>query len=260
MPALTVHGVGKVFRTPDRAWMRALQDVSFAADHGELVCLVGPSGCGKSTLLQIVGGLLLASEGRVLLDGRAVAGPPKQMVVLFQQYTKSLLPWRTAEGNVLFAIENLDVPPRERRSRVTRNLAVVGLAGFERYYPHQLSGGMQQRVAIARALAREPEILLMDEPFSSLDAMTRAELQDLLLSLWQRFKKTVVFVTHDIEEAVYLSSKVVVLSARPGRVLAELANELPYPRDQLATREDARFLRLRRRIHQMIGGSVDGAL
>ncbi len=250
---LDVQGVGMRFPSPDGSSLRVLEAVSFGVPEGELVCVVGPSGCGKTTLLQIVGGLLRATEGRVLLGPEVVTQPPKQMVVIFQQYTKSLLPWRTVEGNVRFALENLPLDESERQSRVVRNLEAVRLAGFERYHPYQLSGGMQQRVAIARALARESKILLMDEPFSSVDAMTRAGLQDLLLSLWRDFRKTIVFVTHDIEEAVYLSSAIIALSGRPGRVLERIRNELPYPRNQLATREDARFLRYRRHIHELIG-------
>jgi NitT/TauT family transport system ATP-binding protein len=175
------------------------------------------------------------------------------MVVLFQQYTKSLLAWRTVAGNV----ENLpDVSAAERRERVRAYIARVGLSGFEDYYPYQLSGGMQQRVTIARALARHSEILLLDEPFSSLDALTRQELQDLLLTLWSEERKTIVFVTHDIEEAVYLSSKVLVLCQRPSRIVEELPNPLPFPRNQLTTREDERFLHLRRRVYELIAPRV----
>ncbi len=252
---LDAQGVGMSFRTPTGTSLRVLDDVSFAVGETELVCVVGPSGCGKTTLLQILGGLLPATDGRVLVEGELVTGPPKPLVVLFQQYAKSLLPWRTVEENVHFALENLPLGAAERRRRVAHDLAVVGLSGFERYHPYQLSGGMQQRVAIARALARRSDVLLMDEPFSSLDAMTRAGLQDLLLRLWLEFRKTVVFVTHDIEEAVYLSSTVIVLSARPGRVIETIPNALPYPRDQLVTREDQRFLQYRRRVHELIGRS-----
>jgi NitT/TauT family transport system ATP-binding protein len=191
------------------------------------------------------------------VEGTAITAPQKQMVVVFQQYTKSLLPWRTVEGNVRFALENLPLDGAARADRVARNLKTVGLDGFERYYPYQLSGGMQQRVAIARALAREPQILLMDEPFSSLDAMTRQGLQDLLLGLWREFGKTVVFVTHDIEEAVYLSSTIVLLRGRPSHAVESFSNELPYPRDQLATREDPRFLRYRRHVHELIGTAAN---
>lgn len=263
-PLLHVQAVRKEFRTPEKTRITVLDGVDFAVQHREFVCLVGPSGCGKSTLLQIVAGLAPPSSGRVVLDGQVVERPPKQMVVLFQQYTKSLLPWRTVEGNVHFALENLPgLSADERRRRIRETLDVVGLSGFERYYPFQLSGGMQQRVAIARALARRPEILLMDEPFSSLDALTRAGLQDLLLRIWREFGKTVLFVTHDIEEAVYLSSKVLVLGHRPSRVVVELPNDLPYPRHQLATREDPRFLQHRRRIHELTApeqgrSAVDG--
>src|SRR5213593_363381 len=250
---LDVQGVGKAFPTPDGSSLRVLDAVSFGVDEREFVAVVGPSGCGKTTLLQIIGGLLPPTDGRVVVAGQLITAPQKQMVVVFQQYAKSLLPWRTVEGNVHFALENLPLDAAERARRVARNLATVGLAGFERYHPYQLSGGMQQRVAIARALAREPQILLMDEPFSSLDAMTRQGLQDLLLGLWREFGKTVVFVTHDIEEAVYLSSSIVLLRGRPSHAVERFSNKLPYPRDQLGTREDPEFLRYRRHIHELIG-------
>jgi NitT/TauT family transport system ATP-binding protein len=256
---LDVRGVGVTFPTPRGAPLRVLDRISFTVAQGELVCLVGPSGCGKTTLLQVIGGLRHASQGEVLVEGRTVTEPPEELVVLFQQYGKSLLPWRTVEGNVSLALENLGLSADDRRRRIARNLDVVGLTGFERYHPYQLSGGMQQRVALARALARQSDILLMDEPFSSLDAMTRAGLQDLLLGLWREFRKTVVFVTHDVEEAVYLSTSVAVLSARPGRLIETIANDLPHPRDQLATREDPRFLRYRRRVHELIGKTVPDA-
>jgi NitT/TauT family transport system ATP-binding protein len=255
---LDVQGVGKAFPTPDGSSLRVLDAISFGVAEGEFACVVGPSGSGKTTLLQIVGGLLPPTNGRVVLGGDAVTGPPEEMVVVFQQYAKSLLPWRTVDGNVHFALENLRLAPAIRAERVARNIAVVGLAGFERYRPYQLSGGMQQRVAIARALAREPQILLMDEPFSSLDAMTRAGLQDLLLGIWREFRKTIVFVTHDIEEAIYLSSKIVLLRGRPSHTVEHIENELPYPRDQLVTREDPRFLRYRRHIHELIGTGAGG--
>ncbi len=247
------------YRTPAGTALRVLDRISFGVERGELVCLVGPSGCGKTTLLHVLGGLQPATEGIVRVEDERVTGPPKTLVVLFQQYAKSLLPWRTVERNVHFALENQPIGEEERRSRVEHDLEAVGLRGFERYYPYQLSGGMQQRVAIARALARRSDVLLMDEPFSSLDAMTRAGLQDLLLDLWRRFRKSIVFVTHDIDEAVYLSTRVIVLSSRPGRVLATIANELPYPRDQLRTREDPRSLGYRRRIHELIGRGEAGA-
>jgi NitT/TauT family transport system ATP-binding protein len=255
---LDVQGVGKAFPTPDGSSLRVLDAISFGVGEGHFVCVVGPSGSGKTTLLQIIGGLLPPTDGRIVLGGEPVAAPPKRMVVVFQQYAKSLLPWRTVEGNVHFALENLQLTPAERTERVARNLATVGLTGFEHYRPYQLSGGMQQRVAIARALAREPQILLMDEPFSSLDAMTRAGLQDLLLGLWSEFRKTIVFITHDIEEAIYLSSKIVLLRGRPSHAVEQLENELPYPRDQLTTREDRRFLRYRRHIHGLIETTAGG--
>jgi NitT/TauT family transport system ATP-binding protein len=259
-PLLAAEQIGKRFRLPRGEPLSVLQNVDFAIDQGEFACIVGPSGCGKSTLLQIMAGLLAPSDGQARLAGRTISKPPAQMVVLFQQYNRSLLAWRTVERNVLFALENLPgVSPAERQQRVKGYLNRVGLTGFEHYYPFQLSGGMQQRVTIARALARHSEILLLDEPFSSLDALTRQELQDLLLTLWREERKTVLFVTHDIEEAVYLSSKVLVLSSRPARIIETLPNPLPYPRNQLTTREDERFLALRRQIYQLISPQIAGA-
>ena len=228
---LDVQGVGKAFPTPDGSSLRVLDAISFGVGEGEFVCVVGPSGCGKTTLLQIIGGLLPPTDGRVVVGGEAITGPQRQMVVVFQQYTKSLLPWRTVEGNVHFALENLPLDAAERVNRVRSNLDTVGLTGFERYHPYQLSGGMQQRVAIARALAREPQIMLMDEPFSSVDAMTRQGLQDLLLGLWREFGKTIVFVTHDIAEAIALADRALVLSRAPARIVGEHAITIARPRD-----------------------------
>jgi NitT/TauT family transport system ATP-binding protein len=255
---LDVQAVGKAFPTPDGSSLRVLDSISFGVGEGEFVCVVGPSGCGKTTLLQIIGGLLPPTDGRIVIEGKAITSPQKQMVVVFQQYTKSLLPWRTVEGNVGFALENLPLDAGERARRVSKNLEAVGLIGFERYHPYQISGGMQQRVAIARALAREPQIMLMDEPFSSVDAMTRQGLQDLLLSLWREFGKTIVFVTHDIDEAIYLSSSIVLLRGRPSHAVERFSNELPYPREKLATREDPRFVGYRRHLSEQIGSAPAG--
>jgi NitT/TauT family transport system ATP-binding protein len=207
--------VGKAFRTRG-ASVTALNGISFDVRAGEFVVVVGPSGCGKSTLLDLVGGLSAATSGRILVDGRPVTGPGLDRGVVFQQY--ALLPWRTALGNIEFGLEAKGVPRRQRVARALDYLHLVALSGFGERYPHELSGGMKQRVAIARSLAFDPDVLLMDEPFAALDAQTRDGLQDQLLRIWQQTGKTIMFITHDIEEAVYLGQRVAVMTARPGRI------------------------------------------
>ncbi|MFI0937637.1 ABC transporter ATP-binding protein [Streptomyces sp. NPDC021020] len=203
----------------------AVRDVSLEIAAGEFLAVVGPSGCGKSTLLDLLGGLAEPTSGRVLVDGKPVRGPGLDRGVVFQQY--ALLPWRTAQANVEFGLEAKRVPRRERRERAREYLSLVGLDGFADRYPHELSGGMKQRVAIARSLAFDPGVLLMDEPFAALDAQTRESLQEELLRIWQRTGKTVVFITHGIDEAVYLGERVAVLTARPGRVKEIVTVDLP---------------------------------
>ncbi|QHC23698.1 ABC transporter ATP-binding protein [Streptomyces sp. GS7] len=203
----SVHGDGE---------FTALNGVDLRIGAGEFVVVVGPSGCGKSTLLDLLGGLARPSAGRILLDGEPVTGPGLDRGIVFQQY--ALLPWRTALGNVEFGLEATGVPRRERVARAREYLELVGLSGFENRHPHELSGGMRQRVALARSLAYAPDVLLMDEPFAALDAQTRESLQDELLRIWQRTGKTVVFITHGIEEAVYLGQRVAVMTSRPGRI------------------------------------------
>ena len=230
----------------------AVRDLHFSVRDDEFISIVGPSGCGKTTMLRCVAGLLPASGGQVLLDGRLVTRPPKEMVLVFQDYSRSLCAWRSVHGNVAFVLEESHLPRTERKQRIREALATVGLTEFGEYYPFELSGGMQQRLQIARALAYQPKIMLMDEPFGSLDALTRAELEDQLLAIWTANPKTVVFVTHDIEEAVYLSDRVLVLSARPSEVVEELIIDLPRPRDQLETRSLERFADYRGHIYRRI--------
>ncbi|WP_030773972.1 ABC transporter ATP-binding protein [Streptomyces sp. NRRL F-2664] len=211
MAKIVFEGVRKTFGD-----FTALDGIDLEVGSGEFLVVVGPSGCGKSTLLDLLGGLSTPTDGRILLDGRPVTGPGLDRGIVFQQY--ALLPWRTALGNVEFGLEATGVPRRQRSARAREYLDLVGLGGFEDRHPHQLSGGMRQRVAIARSLAYDPDVLLMDEPFAALDAQTRESLQDELRRIWQRTGKTVVFITHGIEEAVYLGQKVAVMTSRPGRI------------------------------------------
>jgi NitT/TauT family transport system ATP-binding protein len=225
---LTVETLNKTYisqgsQTP------ALVDINLRIAEGEFVCLLGPSGCGKSTLLKIIAGLIPASSGRIAINGKAVSGPGPERAVVFQDY--ALFPWMTVRDNVEFGLEARKLPAVERREVSSRLLKVVGLSDFADRFPHQLSGGMKQRVSIARALAVDPSLLLMDEPFGALDAQTRQLLQDELLRIWREYRKTVVFVTHSIEEAIYLSDRIVVMTARPGRVKQIVMVPEPRPRD-----------------------------
>ncbi|GGJ78842.1 ABC transporter ATP-binding protein [Pilimelia anulata] len=248
--------VGKVFAGRGGR-VTALDDVSFDVRAGEFLAVVGPSGCGKSTLLDLLGGLAAPSSGRILIDGAPVTGPGLDRGVVFQQY--ALLPWRTARGNVEFGLEAKSVPRRQRADRARGYLDLVGLAGFADRYPHQLSGGMKQRVAIARSLAFDPEVLLMDEPFAALDAQTREGLQDELVGLWRRTGKTIVFITHGIDEAVYLGQRVVVLTSRPGRVkeVVDTSGATPDAADD--PRSDPLFARHRHEIWTLLRDEVDTA-
>jgi len=244
-PLLALHGIAKTYASPDSS-VPAIESINLTIQSGEFVSIVGPSGCGKSTLLQIVAGLLRPSAGSVQLEERPVSGPPEGMVCLFQQYSRSLFPWLTVERNVEFGFRHLrDESRAAAADRCRRFLAMVGLEDFRARYPWELSGGMQQRVAIARALAAEPRVLLLDEPFSSVDALTRLELQSLILDLWSAAKLTIVLVTHDVEEAVYLSDRIVLLTRRPARIAEVFSNGLPRPRRPVESREDPRFLSLR---------------
>ncbi|GAB2602993.1 ABC transporter [Paractinoplanes abujensis] len=247
---LEVQGLRKVY--PGRREVEALRDLSFTVGNGELVCLVGPSGCGKTTLLRCIAGLLEPSGGTISLDGRAVSGPPPGLAMVFQEYGRSLFPWMSVRDNVELPLKQKKLPRTRRAELVEEALTAVGLAGTEPAYPWQLSGGMQQRVAIARAVAYEPSTLLMDEPFAAVDAQTRADLEDLVRALWQRLGVTVLFITHDIDEAVYLGQRVVMLSSSPTVVQDEITVDLPAERDQLHTRADPRFTELRTHVYEQI--------
>jgi NitT/TauT family transport system ATP-binding protein len=252
MSMLEVTGLSKVFGTGPSA-TRAIAQLDFEVRENEFCSLVGPSGCGKTTLLKCVAGLLSPTTGHAALRGKRISGPPKDLAVVFQDYSRSLMPWLTVEKNVMLPLRR-SVGAAERGSRTEEALNAVGLTGFAGHYPWQLSGGMQQRVAIARALAYRPRILLMDEPFASVDAQTRAELEDLVLRVRHEFGITVMLVTHDIDESVYMADRVIVLSSPPTYVQTVLAVDLPRPRDQLETKALPEFLRLRTEVYQQIVG------
>jgi ABC-type nitrate/sulfonate/bicarbonate transport system ATPase subunit len=229
-PKLLIDGVSRVFPgVRGGAPTRAVEPTHLEVAENGFITILWPSGCGKSTLLRIVAGLDRPTAGKVLLDGRKVTQPGPDRGMVFQSYT--LFPWLTVTENIAFGLREKGVPADKRRDIIAAYIEKVGLRGFENHYPKQLSGGMQQRTAIARALANDPEILLLDEPFGALDNQTRALMQELLLGIWERERKTVLFVTHDIEEAIFLASRVVVMTARPGRIKAEVPVDLPHPRD-----------------------------
>ncbi|QJY48222.1 ABC transporter ATP-binding protein [Pseudonocardia broussonetiae] len=250
-PLLAIRDLAKQYST---GGPHVCRDLSFEVHRGDFLAIVGPSGCGKSTLLRMINGLLEPTTGEVLLDGVPVTAPPPEMALVFQDYTRSLFPWLTVAGNVGFPlVKRADLDAATKQVRVDEAIAAVGLAGFEDYHPYQLSGGMQQRVAIARALAFRPEILLLDEPFASVDALTKESLEDLLLVIQERFGTTMLLVTHDIDEAVYLADRVEVLSPPPCRVVRDLTIDLARPRNQIRTRGEAPFLAARAAIHELVG-------
>jgi NitT/TauT family transport system ATP-binding protein len=230
MPALDVKNVSKTF-VEDKNKVAALDDVSFTVEDEEFVCLVGPSGCGKSTMLRVIAGLEKADSGEVIFEGKPITKPTSKIAMVFQLF--GLLPWKTAIENVEVPLEVLGVPKKERVAVGMEYIKMVNLEGFENTYPHDLSGGMKQRVGIARALALKPEILLMDEPFSSLDELTAKTLRDLVLSIWRKRDEppnSIVMVSHNVEEAVYMADRVIVMSPRPGRIVGEVKVEIPRPR------------------------------
>jgi NitT/TauT family transport system ATP-binding protein len=250
-PVLDVAALRKEYRSGNRV-IEAVRSVTFGVGAGEFVCLVGPSGCGKTTLLKCMGGLMAPTSGEVRLSGDLVSKPPAELAMVFQEYGRSLFPWMTVWDNVELPLRQRKLPKDQRTKLVQEALEGVDMASAHDAYPWQLSGGMQQRVAIARAIAYEPKVMLMDEPFAAVDAQTRADLEDLLLSLWHRLGVTILFVTHDIDESIYLGQRVLVLSSSPTLVQEDLSIDLPDERDQLTTRSDARFADLRAHVYSEI--------
>ena len=248
---LSVRNLKKVYTT-DGGDIEAVRDLTFDLGKNELTCLVGPSGSGKTTLLKCIAGLLAPTSGEVVLDGKKVTSPPKKMAVVFQEYGRSLFPWLRVAENVELPLKNAGIPRDERKALVEEALQNVGLDHVPRSYPWQLSGGMQQRVAIARAIAYQPEVLLMDEPFAAVDAQTRADLEDLVRRVRETLGLSVLFVTHDIDESVYLGERVIMLSSSPTVVQQDLVVDLPAQRDQLETRSMPRFTELRHFVYEQI--------
>ncbi|PRX50273.1 NitT/TauT family transport system ATP-binding protein [Prauserella shujinwangii] len=254
---LNVTGLSHRYGSGENAHV-AVNDLTFVVETGELACIVGPSGCGKSTLLRCISGLIEPTGGEVTLHGDRVTGVPEDLAVVFQDYSRSLFPWLTVRQNVEFPLRwKRNLSRAERRERAEEALSWVNLPGVGGKYPWQLSGGMQQRVSIARALARRPALLLMDEPFASVDAQTRFELEDLLRSVQVAHGSTILLVTHDIDESVYLGDRVLVLSKSPARIVADLPVDLPPERDQITTRESKNFVSLRGEVARLLHGGGD---
>ncbi|MGP3666938.1 MAG: ABC transporter ATP-binding protein [Candidatus Bathyarchaeota archaeon] len=243
-PLLEIRNLRKEF--DGKPPVEVINRINLTIYEGEILCILGPSGCGKTTLLRIIAGLEKPTSGEVLLDGEVVTKPGSDRVMVFQEY--ALFPWRTALGNVCFSLELKKLPKEEVLEKGRKYLKLVGLDGFENRYPHQLSGGMRQRVAIARALACEPKILLMDEPFGSLDAQTRNLMQDELLRIWEKTGKTIIFVTHNVEEAVYLGDRITILTSRPAKIKSMIEVPFKKPRDRL----NFEFVKLRGEILKLL--------
>ncbi len=243
---LKIEHLEKSFLSKAGEHITALKDINLEIEDKEFVCFLGPSGCGKTTLLRIIAGLDSATGGKAVIDDHVITGPDPKMAMIFQEY--SLYPWRNVFDNIAFGLEVRGIPKEERHSAATRYIELVGLTGFENSFPYELSGGMRQRVAVARALSVEPEVLLMDEPFGALDAQTRNKLQKELLDIWEKTKKTIIFVTHSVDEAVYLADRIVVLTRRPGMVREIIPLDIPRPRD----RTSSGFARIRRHVLDLI--------
>ncbi len=249
---IRVQGLGKTFQSKGGP-LTVFRGLSLDIEKGSFLSIIGPSGCGKSTLLKLISGLETPTAGGILFNEVVVHGPPKGMIYVFQQYTKSILPWRTVIENVEFGLRAQRwVSRKEVRERCREYIDLVGLKGYEDYYPYQLSGGMQQRVCIARALICEPDVLLMDEPFSAVDAMTRAILQELVMRIWQKLPITILFVTHDVDEAVFLSTRIISLGKAGVGIAEDVTIDLPQPRDQIATRAEPKFTDLRQKLFASI--------
>jgi NitT/TauT family transport system ATP-binding protein len=255
---LEVKGLSKTYGAGERA-TEAIADVTMSVADREFVCVVGPSGGGKTTLLKCIAGLLRPTRGEVVLRGKRVTGPPEELALVFQEYSRSLMPWSSVRKNVLLPLRHKKLGAGERGRLVEEALEAVGLTRFIDHYPWQLSGGMQQRVAIARALAYQPSVLLMDEPFASVDAQTRGDLEDLILRVRDEFGITIVFVTHDIDESIYLGDRVVVLTHAPAQVKEVVTVDLPRPRDQIATKELPDFAHLRAHVYRLIKREQDAS-
>jgi len=247
---ITVQGLTKVFQDGKRPPVVAFRDITISIRCGEFLCILGPSGCGKSTFLLCLAGLEMSTDGEICLDGKRVLGPGRERGIVFQEY--ALFPWRTVRENVTYGLETLDLPKDDQLQIANRFIKLVGLSGFESHYPFQLSGGMKQRVAIARALAVDPEVLLMDEPFGALDALTRSTLQEETIKIWKTTNKTIVFVTHNVSEAISLGDRVILFTARPGCIKAEFKIEIKRPRDPAS--ED--FTKIQREIEAQVREEV----
>jgi NitT/TauT family transport system ATP-binding protein len=248
-----VSGVTKIFQDKKRGDVSVLENLSFDVKEGEFFCIVGPSGCGKTTLLQLIFGLEKPASGEIIIDGSPVTGPRLDCGIVFQEY--ALFPWKTVQANIEFGPKMRRVKKEERREIARRHIEITGLQGFENHYPYEISGGMRQRVAIARALANEPKILLMDEPFAAVDAQLRESLQQEILRIWDKTKKTIVFVTHQIDEAIFLADRVLVMSARPAKVKQIITQNLPRPRRQ-ETRISPEFQKIQRLIRKLVWEEV----
>lgn len=249
-PLLRIENLGVQY-SRQKVELKVIQDLSLSIKEGKFVSIVGPSGCGKTTLLRCIGGLQRPTKGQVLVMGKNISQPIDEMTLVFQEYNRSLFPWRTVIRNVMLPVED-KMKKSDAQSLALRLIQSVGLIGFENYYPWQLSGGMQQRVAIARALAPDPKIILMDEPFAAVDAQTRMALEDQILKIWHDLNLTVLFVTHDIDEAIYLSQTVIVLNGRPARISEEVQVDLEYPRNQIITRGKEAFASYRSKIYEAL--------
>lgn len=253
---LEVHNLEKTYEVQEvggrTLCTEALKDVNFKINEGEFVAIIGPSGCGKSTLLKMVAGLFKPTSGQIVVEGKEVHGPGLDRGVVFQE--GALFPWMTVADNIRFGARNKKMPPHQLEKRTREVIKLVQLEGFENAFPARLSGGMKQRVAVARALAYEPEVLLMDEPFGQVDAQTRGKLQQMLMDVWRRTNSTIMFVTHSIQEAVFLADRIIIFSARPGTVKEEITIDLPRPRLTLSDE----FSKYRTRIAKLLGGEEEG--